>query len=131
MKIVSGMCVNTFLSRFLLEDWEVLSLKAGEEPCDVTVSWAGVNGPENQDGPSPFPSKLELGQPAGETKMGKAMYIRKSILEGGLYPTQKNAWSGERMPGERQSRLIVMAWPVSGARGIILVKGSLYPVGAQ
>ena len=32
-----------------------------------------MNGPEGQDGPSPLPSKLELGQPAGETRMGKAM----------------------------------------------------------
>lgn len=42
----------------LLETEGLLSLKVGEgsvPPCDtVNLSWAGVNGPEGQDGPLPL-----------------------------------------------------------------------------
>lgn len=45
------------------------------------MAWACVHGGPGQDELLPLHSKLQLGQPADETGVGKVMWLRKRILE--------------------------------------------------
>lgn len=69
------------------------------------MACACIRDGHDQDGSLPLHSKLELGQPEDETRMGKVMWLCKRILKGRLFQVKRSPRSGRELPDKDRADL--------------------------